>query len=65
MKKLNIAIVIVSDTRTDDTDKSGKKLKQLIEADGHHITNKVIVKDDIYEIHAILPQIILLISQLM
>ena len=53
MKKLNIAIVIVSDTRTDDTDKSGKKLKQLIEADGHHITNKVIVKDDIYEIRNI------------
>ena len=53
MKKLNIAIVIVSDTSTDDTDKSGKKLKQLIEADGHHITNKVIVKDDIYEIRNI------------
>ena len=35
MKKLNIVVVIVSDTRTDDTDKSGKKLKHLIENDGH------------------------------
>ncbi len=50
MKKLNITIIIVSDTRTDDTDKSGKKLKQLIEADGHVIKNKTIVKDNIYQI---------------
>jgi len=50
MKKLNITILIVSDTRTDDTDKSGKKLKQLIEADGHVVKNKTIVKDDIYQI---------------
>ncbi len=31
MKKLNIVVVIVSDTRTDDTDKSGKKLKPYVE----------------------------------
>ena len=35
MKKLNIAIIIVSDTRTDETDKSGNKLNQLIINDGH------------------------------
>ena len=50
MKKLNITIIIVSDTRTDDTDKSGKKLKQLIEADGHVVKDKIIVKDNIYQI---------------
>ena len=50
MKKLNITILIVSDTRSDDTDKSGKKLKQLIEADGHVVKNKTIVKDNIYQI---------------
>ena len=50
MKKLNIVVVIVSDTRTDDTDKSGKKLKQLIENDGHAVLDKIIVKDNIYEI---------------
>ena len=48
MKKLNIVVVIVSDTRTDDTDKSGKKLKHLIENDGHIVLNKIIVKDNIY-----------------
>ena len=50
MKKLNINILIVSDTRTDDTDKSGKKLKQLIETDGHVVKDKIIVKDNIYQI---------------
>ena len=47
MNKLNIVVVIVSDTRTDDTDKSGKKLKQLIENDGHAVLDKIIVKDKI------------------
>ena len=59
MKKLNIAIIIVSDTRTDDTDKSGKKLKQLIQADGHIVKNKIIVKDNIYEIRKSLSDFIL------
>ncbi len=53
MKTLNIAIVIVSDTRTDDTDSSGKKLRSLIESDGHNVVNKVIVKDNIYQIRKI------------
>ncbi len=50
MKKLNIAIIIVSNTRTEITDKSGKKLVDLIEKDGHFIIVKNIVKDNIYEI---------------
>ena len=53
MKKLNIVVVIVSDTRTDDTDKSGKKLKHLIENDGHVVLDKTIVKDNIYEIRKV------------
>lgn len=54
MKKLNIAVVIVSDTRTDDTDKSGKKLKSLIETDGHSLVSKIIIKDNIYQIRKVL-----------
>ena len=56
MKKLNIAVVIVSDTRTDDTDKSGKKLKSLIEADGHSLVSKIIIKDNIYQIRKVLSE---------
>ncbi len=54
MKKLNISIIIVSNTRTEKTDKSGKKLKELIKNDGHNVIKKTIVKDNIYEIRKVL-----------
>ena len=50
MKKLNIARIIVSDTRNDSTDKSGKKLIELVQHDGHVVSTKNIIKDNIYEI---------------
>jgi len=52
MKKLNINIIIVSDTRTAGTDKSGKLLKKLIEKSGHRVIEKIIVPDDIYAIRS-------------
>ena len=52
MKKLNISIIIVSDTRTAGTDKSGKLLKKLIEKSGHRVIAKTIVPDDIYAIRS-------------
>ena len=52
MKKLNISIIIVSDTRTAGTDKSGKLLKKLIEKSGHRVIEKTIVPDDIYAIRS-------------
>ena len=52
MKKLNINIIIVSDTRTTGTDKSGKLLKKLIEKSGHRVIEKIIVPDDIYAIRS-------------
>ena len=53
MKKLNIAIIIVSNTRTARTDKSGKLLKKLIINDGHKVFDKIIVPDDAYQIRAV------------
>ena len=50
MKTLNIIIIIVSDTRTTATDKSGKTLKKLISKAGHNVVKKVIIPDDIYQI---------------
>ena len=50
MKKLNIIIIIVSDTRTTATDKSGKALKRLISDAGHNVLKKIIIPDDIYKI---------------
>jgi len=50
MKKLNISIIIVSDSRTPATDKSGKLLKKLITESGHIIVEKSIIPDDVYMI---------------
>ena len=49
---LNIAIMTVSDSRTDATDKSGNQLVSLLETAGHRLTEKIIVGDDIYKIRA-------------
>ena len=43
---VNIAVLTVSDTRTLETDKSGDALVTLIEADGHHAADRLILKDD-------------------
>ena len=49
---LNIAVLIVSDSRTEKTDKSGKLLEaRLIDA-GHNLHEKSIVIDDIHQIRA-------------
>lgn len=49
---LNIAVVTVSDTRTDETDKSGRVLVERLEAAGHRLHGKSIVKDDVYQLRA-------------
>jgi molybdenum cofactor biosynthesis protein B len=59
MKILNIAIIIVSNTRTHETDKSGKKLSEMISNEGHLIVTKEIVKDDIYAIRKVASDFIL------
>jgi molybdenum cofactor biosynthesis protein B len=50
---LNIAVLIVSDSRTEKTDKSGKLLIERLRADGHNLADKMIVPDDIYKIRAV------------
>ena len=49
---LNIAVVTVSDTRTEDTDKSGMVLVERLLSAGHKLHGKAIVKDDVYELRA-------------
>ena len=56
MGQLNIAVLTVSDTRNRETDKSGGYLVSEIEADGHNLGAREIVKDDIYQIRAVLSQ---------
>ena len=50
---LNIAVLTVSDTRTEETDKSGALLVQRLGAAGHRLAEKRIVPDDVYRIRAV------------
>jgi len=50
---LNIAVLTVSDTRTEETDRSGQALQQRVEEAGHKLADKMIVKDDIYQMRAV------------
>ena len=43
---LRIAILTVSDTRTDDTDESGRLTRQLCEEAGHSVASRAIVPDE-------------------
>lgn len=50
---LNIAVLTVSDTRTFDNDTSGGFLAEALTAEGHHLADRKLIKDDIYAIRAV------------
>jgi molybdenum cofactor biosynthesis protein B len=49
---LNIAVLTISDSRDETTDKSGALLAARLESAGHRLAGKSIVPDDIYKIRA-------------
>ena len=49
---IDIAVLTVSDTRTNETDTSGRLLVARLESDGHRLAEKAIVTDDVYRIRA-------------
>ena len=49
-KPVHIAIVTVSDTRTEDSDTSGRTLAERAQAAGHIVVARLIVKDDLASI---------------
>ena len=51
---LNIAVLTLSDTRTEAEDKSGKLLVARLEAAGHRLAEKAICPDDIYPMRAVI-----------
>ncbi len=53
---LNIAVLTISDSRTEETDKSGDKIVSLIEEAEHKRYEKKIVPDDKYAIRAAVSQ---------
>lgn len=49
---LNIAVLTVSDTRSLDTDTSGQLFVDRLQAAGHQLAARVLLKDDLYKIRA-------------
>ncbi len=49
---LAITVLTVSDSRSEDTDKSGKLLVDRVTSAGHRCVEKLIVPDDVYRIRA-------------
>ena len=43
---VNCKVITVSDTRTEDTDKSGRLMKEFLAEAGHEIVSYEIVKDE-------------------
>ena len=54
MTPLSICVLTVSDTRSLETDTSGQTLIELATAAGHRLLERVMVKDCIYQIRAVL-----------
>lgn len=50
---LSIAVLTVSDTRTEADDSSGRTLVERLTEAGHRLAEKAIVRDDVYAIRAI------------
>ena len=51
---LRISVLVVSDSRTEKTDKSGKLLVERLTKAGHLLAEKCIVHDNVYQIRSIL-----------
>ncbi len=55
---LNIAVVTVSDTRTEENDTSGGYLQKELGSAGHHLAEKHICKDDAYRLRALVANLV-------
>jgi molybdenum cofactor biosynthesis protein B len=53
LKPLRVAVLTVSDTRNEATDKSGALLVERVRKAGHVLAAKTIVRDDVYAIRAV------------
>ena len=51
---LHICVLTVSDTRNRETDTSGQRLQDLLQEAGHQLHQRELVKDDIYQIRAVI-----------
>lgn len=57
-KSVRVAIITVSDTRTEADDTSGRAISELLKDAGHQILRRIIVKDDLQQIQKALREFI-------
>lgn len=57
-RALRIAVLTVSDTRTEETDTSGQFLSEALVAAGHTLASKHICIDDVYKLRAVVSALI-------
>ncbi|WP_028116575.1 molybdenum cofactor biosynthesis protein B [Ferrimonas senticii] len=53
---LNVAVLTMSDTRDWDSDKSGQFLVDSLQEAGHNVVERQIIKDDKYQIRAVISE---------
>ncbi len=53
MTALNCAVLTISDSRTLKEDTSGALLAELIAEDGHQLADRNLVRDDVYQVRAV------------
>lgn len=53
---LNVAVLTVSDTRSAENDTSGQYLQESVLTAGHVLADRRIVKDDVYQLRAVVSQ---------
>lgn len=53
---LHVAVLTVSDTRSAENDTSGQYLQESLLAAGHVLADRRIVKDDVYQLRAVISQ---------
>lgn len=53
MTPLNCSVLTISDSRTQKEDTSGALLEELIRGDGHRLADRALVRDDIYQVRAV------------
>src|SRR5690554_2336890 len=49
---LNVAVLTVSDTRTPETDTSGRYLNEQLLSTGHKVVERLILQDNLYQVRA-------------
>jgi len=50
LENVRCAVITISDTRTEETDDSGKLIKKLLEENGHPVVDYCILKDELEDI---------------